>query len=117
MEILRNIVVLLHLLGFALLFGGWVAQIVRRELSVSLIMRIGLTTQLVTGLILAIPFPEGIELNYVKLAVKLGILIVIGGAFGVLITRERRGMQVLLAMFWSIGVLAFANAAIAILWR
>jgi len=117
MEILRSIVVLLHLAGFAMLFGGWVVQLVRREPTVSLVMRIGLSTQLVTGLILAIPFPAGIELNYIKLAVKFGVLILIGASFGIMATRERAKKPVLMPVFWAIGVLAFANAAIAILWN
>ncbi len=116
MEILRSLVVLIHLAGFAMLFGGWVVQLVRREPMVSVVMRIGLATQLVSGLILAIPFPAGIELNYIKLAVKFGVLILIGASFGVLATRAKQNMPVLMPIFYGIGVLAFANAAIAVLW-
>jgi hypothetical protein len=40
-----------------------------------------------TGLLLAIPFPSGVDLDYVKLGVKLVIALGIGALFGVAIAR------------------------------
>lgn len=117
METLRSLVVLLHIVGFALLFGGWLAQVVRKERSVSVLMRIGLATMIVSGLILAIPFPAGIDLNYVKLGVKLAVALTIGATFGAVITRTRATKPVPSPLFWLIGALALLNASIALLWH
>jgi hypothetical protein len=117
MELLRSIIVLIHIVGFAMLFGGWLAQVVRKERSVSVLMRIGLATMIASGLILAIPFPAGIELNYIKLGVKLAIALSIGATFGAVITRQRTSKPVPAALFWLIGALALANAGIALIWH
>ena len=51
-----------------------------------------------TGLLLAIPFPSGIHLDYVKLGVKLAIALGIGAIFGVIITQavaDERGANLI----------------------
>ena len=84
---LRLLLRYLHLVGFALLFGAWVAQYVVGKLRVSAPMRIGLGTMIGSGLLLAIPFPSGIDLDYLKLGVKL--VIALGyPLFGVAVTRN-----------------------------
>jgi hypothetical protein len=45
------------------------------------------------------------------------ILIVIGALLGIGRGRQRKSGKVPPAIFWSIGVLTLANAAIAVLWR
>lgn len=75
MEVLRLILRYLHLVGFALLLGAYAVQWVSGHRRVSVIMRAGLATMLTTGLLLAIPFPADVYLDYVKLAVKLGIAV------------------------------------------
>ena len=69
-----------------------------------------------SGLLLAIPFPAGVHLDYVKLAVKLVIAFAIGGVFGAVITREKAGRPTR-TPFWIIGALAILNAGIAIFWH
>jgi hypothetical protein len=81
-EFLRLLLRYVHLVGFALLFGAWVAQYVTGKLRVNVIMRTGLGTMIGTGLLLAIPFPSGVDLDYVKLGVKLVIALGIGALFG-----------------------------------
>lgn len=56
------------------------------------------------------------SLNYVKIGVKLVILLAIGAVIGIARARQRRTDATPPALFWSIGVLTFANAAIAVLW-
>ena len=114
MDILRLALRYLHLIGFALLFGGFLARWVARELRVSVVMRAGLGTMIITGLLLALPFPRDVELDYVKLGVKLGIAFVIGATMGVAI---KRGEAVNRGHFAAIGVLALINAAVAVFWR
>ena len=73
MELLRNVVVLLHIVGFAVTFGAWVSEAVVRRFRTTRIMDYGLLLSLLTGLALAAPWPSGIELNYPKIAVKLAV--------------------------------------------
>ena len=114
--LLRELLVLVHLVGFALLFGGWAAQAARGRTTTTTLFRTGLGIMIASGLLLAIPFPAGIELDYLKLGVKLVIAFAIGGVFGVVITRDRAGRPTRVP-FWTIGALALLNAGVAIFWR
>jgi len=116
LSLLREFLVLVHLVGFALLLGGWAAQAVRRRYVTTTLFRTGLGVMIASGLLLAIPFPSGVHLDYFKLGVKLVVALAIGGAFGVVITRERAGRPTAGA-FWTIGALAVLNAGIAIFWH
>lgn len=119
MEILRHVVLLVHLVGFAILFGAWVVEAVSKRRGVTRLMDWGLAIAAVAGLALAAPWgvPEGVEFNYVKIGVKLVVLIVIGALLGIGAGRQRKSGSVPPVIFWSIGVLTLANAAIAVLWR
>lgn len=117
MELLRNVVVLLHIAGFAVTFGSWVAEAAARRFRVTPVMDYGLLLSLLTGLVLAAPWPAGIVHNYPKIGVKLVILIIIGGLLGMGGARQRRtGEPVPRPIFVSVGVLSFLAAAIAVLW-
>ncbi|TQK18935.1 hypothetical protein FBY40_1425 [Microbacterium sp. SLBN-154] len=116
MEFLRHLVVLIHLVGFAVIFGAWVVEAVSRRRQATSLMNWGLLIAGVAGLILAAPWPAGIELNYAKIGVKLVILLAIGAVLGIARARQRKTDATPPALFWSIGVLTFANAAIAVLW-
>ncbi|KAA9149308.1 Fe-S protein [Microbacterium lushaniae] len=116
MEILRHIVVLLHLVGFAILFGAWVAEAVSRRIRFTRVMDWGLALAGLAGLILAAPWGIEYDLNYVKLGVKLGILVIIGALLGMGSARQRRTGSLPPAMFWLVGILTLTNAAIAVLW-
>ena len=117
MEILRHVVLLVHLVGFAILFGAWVVELVSRRRQVTRLMEWGLAIAGIAGLALAAPWGIDYDLNYVKIGVKLGVLIVIGALLGIGMGRQKKTGSVPPAIFWSIGVLTFANAAIAVLWR
>jgi hypothetical protein len=117
MEYVRLALRYLHLVGFALLLGGWVVQYLAGKVNVGIPMRIGLGTLLGTGLLLAIPFPSDVELDYVKLGVKLAIAFGIGALFGIEGTRARAGRATGRGLFLAIGGLALLNAAVAVFWR
>ncbi|WP_159501154.1 Fe-S protein [Microbacterium sp. 18062] len=117
MEILRHLVVLVHLVGFAVLFGAWAVEAVSRRIRVTRLMSIGMVIAAVTGLALAAPWGVEYDLNYVKIGVKLGVLLAIGAALGIGSARQRRTGGLPPALFWLIGTLTLANAAIAVLWR
>jgi hypothetical protein len=116
-EFLRLLLRYLHLVGFALLVGAWLAQYLTGTLRVNVLMRTGLGTMIGTGLLLAIPFPSGVDLDYLKLGVKLVVALGIGALFGVTVTRERAEKAVSRPLFLAIGGLALGNAAIAVFWR
>ncbi|HEX2286687.1 MAG TPA: Fe-S protein [Mycobacterium sp.] len=117
MELLRNVVILLHIVGFAVTFGAWAAEAAAKRFRTARIMDYGLLLSLLTGLALAAPWPAGTELNYPKIAVKLVILVILGGVLGMGSARQRRtGNPVPRPVFISVGVLSFVAAAIAVLW-
>lgn len=117
MEILRHIVVFLHIVGFAVLFGAWVVEAVNRRVRVTPVMSWGLLIAAVTGLALAAPWGVEYSLNYVKISVKLVVLIVIGALLGIGSARQRKTGSLSPAIFWSVGALALLNAALAVIWR
>nr|WP_281887146.1 Fe-S protein [Agromyces rhizosphaerae] len=116
MQVLRGVVVLIHLIGFATLFGAWVVEAFGKR-GVTSLMNWGLLIAAVAGIALAAPWGITWDLNYVKLGVKLVILVVIGALIGIGAARQRKSGSVPPALFWSIGVLTLANAGIAVLWR
>jgi len=116
MEILRHAVVLVHLVGFAVLFGAWVVEAFGQR-RVTRLMHWGLVIAAVAGLALAAPWGIEYDLNYTKLAVKFVVLIAIGALLGVGAGRQRRTGSVPPVVFWLVGILTFANAAIAAIWR
>ena len=111
METLRHVVVLIHLVGFALLFGAWAVEAYNRRLQVTPLMQWGLGIAALAGLVLAAPWGIEYDLNYVKLGVKLLILLAIGALLGIGSVRQRKNGSVPPAIFWSIGVLTLGNAA------
>ncbi|MFS0893120.1 Fe-S protein [Microbacterium sp. 179-I 3D3 NHS] len=119
MEILRHIVLFVHLIGFAVLFGAWAAQAFGGRRQITRIMDYGLLIAGVAGLALAAPWglPEGAELNYVKIGTKLVVLLIIGALLGIGSARQKRGDALPPAVFWLVGVLTALNAAIAAIWR
>ncbi|MCT9818836.1 Fe-S protein [Microbacterium sp. W1N] len=116
MEILRHAVVLVHLVGFAVLFGAWVVEAFGQR-RITRLQSWGLAIAAVAGLALAGPWGISYELNYVKLGVKLVVLLIIGALLGIGSARQRKSGSVPPAIFWLIGILTLLNAALALLWR
>ena len=117
MELLRNVVVLMHIVGFAVTFGAWATEAAAKRFRFIRIMDYGLLLSLLTGLALAAPWPAGIDLNYPKIGVKLVILLLVGGLLGMGSARQKRtGSAVARPLFVTVGVLSFSAAAIAVLW-
>ncbi|MBB4139842.1 Fe-S protein [Microbacterium invictum] len=116
METLRHVVLLVHLVGFAMLFGGWVVELIGKR-GINRVMHWGLAVAAVAGLALAAPWGIDYDMNYAKIGTKLVILIVIGALLGIGTGRARKSGSVPPVIFWLIGLLTLANAAIAVLWR
>ncbi|CAH0239466.1 hypothetical protein SRABI76_02963 [Microbacterium oxydans] len=117
METLRHIVLFVHLIGFAVLFGAWAVQAFGGKREFTRLMSVGMTIAAIAGLALAAPWGISYELNYVKIGVKLVLLLIIGALLGIGTARQKRGASVPPVMFWLVGILTAANAAIAAIWR
>ncbi len=114
MHALREIVLYLHLIGFALLLGGGVAQYVSGRLRINAAMLWGAVTQVVTGLILAAPFgmEEGEKFSPAAIAIKLVVAI----AILAMVFFARRREAVNRGHFLGIIALVLVNAAIGLFW-
>ncbi|GID92589.1 hypothetical protein ACFQFC_39650 [Amorphoplanes digitatis] len=115
MEALRLILRYAHLIGFALLLGGAIAQFVSGKLRINPAMQWGAIIQVVTGLALSAPLRGGgdDEPSPVKLGVKLLIAIMIF----VMVWVPRKREEVNRGHFIGIIALTLINAAIATFWR
>ncbi|MDE0547384.1 Fe-S protein [Microbacterium sp. C7(2022)] len=117
MEILRHVVLFIHLIGFAVLFGAWAVELFNGRRGITRLMSYGLLIAGVAGLALAAPWGIEYDLNYAKIGTKLVILVAIGALLGIGSGRQRKSGAVPPAIFWLIGILTAANAAIATIWR
>lgn len=117
METLRHVVLFIHLIGFAVLFGAWAAQAFGGTRRITRIMDYGLLIAGLAGLALAAPWGLDHDLNYVKVGTKLVILVVIGALLGIGSARQKRGDALPSAVFWLVGILTALNAAIGVIWR
>ncbi|GAA1486864.1 MULTISPECIES: Fe-S protein [Micrococcales] len=115
MEALRGIVIVLHLISFAMLFGAWFAELLSKRQRVTGLMQWGLVAALVTGMALAAPWGLDGDLNYMKIGVKLVVLVMIGALLGIGGARHRRKKPNSSILFWSIGLLTLLNTGIAVL--
>lgn len=105
--------VLLHLIGFAALFGGLVVQLRSAEPEVNAAMVLGALTQLVTGVALvAFEALSAEPVDWVKISVKTVITL-----FVALITvRNRRFLSIPRGLWALLTGLTLVNAAIAVWW-
>ena len=115
MEALRLVLRYAHLIGFALLLGGAVAQYLSGRLRIHQAMLWGSVIQLVTGLALSAPLRGGgdDEPSPVKLAVKLLIAVLIF----VMVFFARKRADVNRGHFLAIIGMTLLNAAVATFWR
>ena len=104
-----------HLIGFALLLGGAIAQFVSAKLRINPAMLWGSIIQVLTGLALAAPLRGGgdAEPDPIKLGVKLLIAVMIF----VMVFVPRNRAEVNKGHFTGIVVLTLVNAAVATFWR
>ena len=112
-EALRLTLLYVHLIGFALLLGGSIAQYVSGVLRINPAMLWGAAIQLLSGLGLAAPLRDGDEPSPAKLVTKLLIAI----AIFVMVFFSRKRDAVNRGHFLGIIVFTLANAAVAVFWR
>lgn len=117
MEILKNVVLAVHIIGVASLLGGVLVQMSAMKKGETRIMPAilhGAWTMLVTGIILVgLQYPIGNEVNNVKITVKLAVLVAILVIALVNRKRETLARWVLPAL----GALTVVNILIATVWK
>lgn len=113
MELVYDILVILHFVGLASLLGGFLVQLSGSPRLVNRAMVDGAMTQLVTGLALVGIAEAALDedLNHAKIGVKLAVLAVIV----VLTWANRKRAAVPTGVWAAIGGLTLANIAIAVL--
>lgn len=118
MEILRNILLVLHFVGMAALLGGVIAQVPALRAGTGTInsgIFHGALTQLVTGILLVgvIEMADLAEINNAKIGAKLAVVIVIT----VLAIINRKKATVANWALLTIAGLTLLNICIAVFWR
>ncbi len=113
MEIVRLVLLLVHLLGFAALFGGLILQGREPVKRVNALMRDGSGTAFVAGLALVGVLEAGdADVDHAKVGVKLAIGLVILALVMANVRRERIPQGLWMALL----VLTVANVAVALFW-
>jgi len=112
-EALRLVLLYVHLIGFALLLGGAVAQYVAGPLRINSAMLWGAAIQVLTGIGLSAPLREGPEPAPAKLITKL----VLGLVIFVMVFFSRKRAEVNRGHFLAIVGLTLVNAGVAVFWR
>ncbi|SCL18554.1 hypothetical protein [Micromonospora inyonensis] len=113
MEAIRLVLLYAHLIGFALLLGGSVAQLVSGRIKINPAMLWGAVVQLLTGLGLSAPLRDGDEPAPAKLVTKLVLALLIF----VMVFFSRKRDSVNRGHFLAIVGLTLVNAAVAVFWR
>lgn len=112
MELVYDLLVVLHLLGMAVIVGGWLAVV--REPRWLPGMWHGALTQLVTGIALVGLAESGVvdhDVDSTKIAVKLVVALVVAAV--IVVGRNRGGSR---GLVHAAGGLAVLNVVVAVLW-
>lgn len=113
METLRLVLLLLHVLGFAALIGGMLAQLGTADKRVIGAMRDGAGTAFLAGLLLVGVLEAGdTSVDNVKVGVKFTIGLVIL----VLVMANLRKPRIPDGLFYGLLLLSVANVAVALFW-
>lgn len=113
MDLLRQLLLVVHLLGFAALFGGLIVQAGVSEKVVNGAMRDGVGTAFLAGLALVGVLEAGdSDVNHAKVGVKL----LIGLVLLVLVMANLRKERIPQGLWAGLILLSVANVAVAVLW-
>jgi heme A synthase len=113
METLRLVLLVLHLLGFAALFGGLIVQVRAPEKVVNAPMRDGAGTAFLAGLLLVGVLEAGdTAVDHAKIAVKFAIGLVVL----ILVMANMRKPRIPDGLFYALILLTVANVCVAAFW-
>jgi hypothetical protein len=112
-DLLRDLLLFIHLLGFASLFGGAFVQVRDDVKVVNSAMLHGALIQVLTGLLLVgVIEGQAAPLDNIQVAVKLGVALVVA----VLCWVNRRKVGIPGGLFGAIWLLTTANVGVAVFW-
>ena len=113
METARLILLVLHILGFAALIGGLLAQAGESEKKVNAAMRDGVGTAFLAGLALVgvLEADDG-DVDHAKIGVKFGI----GLVLLVLVMANTRKASIPKGLWAGLLVLAVVEVCVAVIW-
>ena len=113
MDIVFNIVLILHFIGLAGIIGGWLATIKAPEVNKAILH--GAILQVVTGLLLVgLREMDGADVNHMKIGIKLLIAIVILVVAVLGVRKEARAQGSTATLAHVAGALGIVNVAIAV---
>jgi hypothetical protein len=113
MKTLEHVLLVVHLLGFGALFGGLLVQAREPEKSVNALMRDGIGTAFLAGLLLVGVLESGDdEVNHTKIAVKFTVGLVIL----VLVMANLRKERIPQGLWLGLLLLTVSNVGVAVLW-
>ena len=114
MDFLRDLLLFLHFIGLAALFGGLFVQVKAHPRVVNNAMFHGILTQLVTGLLLVGVLEAGDhEVDNAKIGVKLLVALVIGAL--ILVNRKKQALAD--GLYLGLLGLTVVNIAVAVFWN
>lgn len=114
METLRLVLVFVHFVGFAALLGGLLVQVRDADKRVLPVMRDGIGTAFLAGLLLVGVLEAGDdEVDNAKIAVKFTVALVVL----VLVMANTRKPRIPAGLYWGLLALTLGNMAVAIFWR
>ncbi|MBB1023231.1 MULTISPECIES: hypothetical protein [unclassified Dietzia] len=114
MDLVFDIVLILHFIGLAGIIGGWLATIKAPLVNKAILH--GAILQVVTGLLLVgLREMQDVDLNHMKIGVKLVIAIVILVVAVIGVRREARAAGSTRTLANVAGILGVVNVAIAVL--
>ncbi len=115
MEIVYNLLVFLHLLGMAAIIAGVALRLLAPSSRIAMVMLSGAGAQVLTGAALTGIASAGLvdnEVNNTKIAVKLGIAVIVLVLAHVLWRRPQAGP----GLFYAIAGLTVLNVGVAVFW-
>lgn len=113
METLRLVLLFLHIVGFAMLFGGLFAQVRAESRVVSPGMLHGALTALLTGLLL-VGVLEGMDADVDN--AKIGVKFLVGLVITVLVFVNRKKPSIPGGLYGGLLALTLLNIALAVFW-
>ncbi len=114
MEIARHALLFVHILGFAALLGGLLVQVREPVRNVLPVMRDGVGTAFLAGLLLVGVLEAGDDpVNHAKIGVKFAV----GLVLIVLVMANMRRDKIPGGLFYALLALTVGNVGVAVFWR
>ena len=114
MDFVLDVLVFLHLLGMASLFGGAFVQIRSPQRVVNNAMLHGILTQIVTGLLIVGVLESDTEpVNHPKIGVKFALAVIIG----VLVIVNRKKPSIPNGLYFGLLGVTVATVGVAVFWN